>query len=94
MQEDVGNQAYLGGVWLYDIGSGELTEIAEHDPNRFTPGAADFLTKDEEFSGIIPARFLGEGWYLLDVQATTPSAVNSSKAASCLSMHIPPGNFK
>jgi hypothetical protein len=84
MQEDVGNQAYLGGVWLYDIGSGGLTKIAQHDPNRFTPGAGGFLTKDEESSGIVPARFLGEGWYVLDVQAHYASAVNSSKAVSCL----------
>ena len=67
--EDVGSQAYLGHVWVYDIASGALVEVAEHDPNRFTPGAPGFLTKDEESSGVIPAPFLGQGWHLLDVQA-------------------------
>jgi hypothetical protein len=94
MQEDVGNQAYLGGVWLYDIGSGGLTKIAQHDPNRFTPGAGGFLTKDEESSGIIPARFLGEGWYLLDVQAHYNITGELVQGGQLLTMHIPPGHFK
>jgi hypothetical protein len=72
MQEDVGNQEYLGGVWLYDIASGDLNKIAEHDPERFTTGASGFLTKDEESSGVIPAPFLGESWHLIDVQAHYP----------------------
>jgi hypothetical protein len=94
MQEDVGNQAYLGGVWLYDIGSGELTKIAQHDPSRFTPGAGGFLTKDEESSGIIPARFLGEGWYVLDVQAHYAISGELVQGGQLLAMHIPPGHFK
>jgi hypothetical protein len=94
MQEDVGNQAYLGGVWLYDIGSGGLTKIAQHDPNRFTPGAGGFLTKDEESSGIIPARFLGEGWYLLDVQAHYAISGELVQGGQLLALHIPPGHFK
>jgi hypothetical protein len=35
MQEDVGYYAHLGGVWLYDIASGKLVKVAQHDPNRF-----------------------------------------------------------
>jgi hypothetical protein len=70
MQEDVGNNDRLGKVWLYDTHSGQLVEIAQHDPARFAPGAPAFLTRDEEASGIIDAsRILGRGWFLLDVQA-------------------------
>ncbi len=83
MLEDVGNQAYLGGVWLYDIASGDLDKIAEHDPERFTTGASGFLTKDEESSGVIPAPFLGESWYLIDVQAHYAISGKLSRAASC-----------
>ncbi len=44
--------------------------IAQHDPNRFLPNAPNFLTQDEESSGIIDVSdILGEGWFLLDVQA-------------------------
>jgi hypothetical protein len=91
--EDVGNQPYLGGAWVYDISSGDLTEIAEHDPNRFTPGAPGFLTQDEEMSGIIPAPFLGEGKYLLDVQAHYSISGELVQGGQLLEMHVPPGRF-
>ena len=68
LQEDVGNTAYLGGVWRYDPADGSVERIAQHDPARFVAGGASFLTQDEESSGIIPAPFLGKGAYLLDVQ--------------------------
>lgn len=91
--EDVGGQAYLGGAWLYDIGSGDLVKVAQHDPARFTPGAAGFLTKDEEMSGIIPAPFLGEGWYLLDVQAHYAISGELVQGGQLLALHVPPGRF-
>jgi hypothetical protein len=91
MLEDVGNQAYLGGAWIYDISSGDLLEIAGHDPDRFTPGATSFLTKDEEMSGIIPAPFLGESWYLLDVQAHYSISGELVQGGQLLALHIPPG---
>jgi hypothetical protein len=94
VQEDIGNQAYLGGVWLYDTGSGGLVKVAVHDPNRFAVGAAGFLTKDEESSGVIPAPFLGEGWYLLDVQAHYPISGELVQGGQLLAMQIPPGKFK
>ncbi len=70
IQEDPGNQAYLARVWSYDIAADVVTAIAEHDPARFAPGAAGFLTADEETSGIIEASgILGPGWFLANVQA-------------------------
>jgi len=92
--EDVGGQAYLGGVWLYDTASGNLVELARHDPNRFVPGAPGFLTKDEEASGIIPAPFLGSGWYLVDVQAHYTIAGELVQGGQLLALHVPPGRFK
>ena len=89
--EDVGGQAYLGGVWVYDIGSGTLARIARHDPARFTPGVPGFLTKDEEASGVIPAPFLGRGWYLLDVQAHFNIPGELVQGGQLLAMMIPPG---
>jgi hypothetical protein len=74
MQEDVGNQAYRGGVWVYDIHKGTLKQVTIADPALFTPGAPGFLTKDEEASGVIPAPFLGRDSYLLDQQVHLPSS--------------------
>jgi hypothetical protein len=70
LQEDVGNQVRLGKIWLYGIDSGNLIEVAHHNEKFFLSGAANFLTQDEESSGIIDAaKILGDGWFLLDVQA-------------------------
>ncbi len=66
IQEDPGNQAYVAKIWKYDIRRDKLTEIAQHDAALFTPGAAGFLTQDEESSGIIDAaEIIDDGWFLL-----------------------------
>jgi VCBS repeat-containing protein len=70
MQEDPGGNNYLAKVQVHIPGSGTVTAIAEHDPNRFLPGAPNFLTIDEESSGIIDiSDILGRGSYLADIQA-------------------------
>jgi len=68
--EDVGNNARLGRVWIYDTNNGSFTEVAAFDADLFLPGAPGFITQDEESSGVIQAfDLLGQGWYLLDAQA-------------------------
>jgi hypothetical protein len=75
LEEDIGEQVALGKVWLYDIASDTLKQIAQHDPAIFTPGAAGFITADEESSGVIDvSKILGKGWYLLDSQVHNPWA--------------------
>jgi hypothetical protein len=69
IQEDVGPNPHIGKLFRYSIASDTLTEIAQHDPNRFLLPGPSFKTIDEESSGIIPADFLGEGTFLFDVQA-------------------------
>ena len=92
MQEDTGNQSHLSAIWVYHIATDSLTKVAEHDPERFTSGSPGFITQDEESSGIIPAPFLGEGAYLLDVQVhkanPDPELVEYGQL---LRMNIPPG---
>jgi hypothetical protein len=90
--EDVGNNAYLGGVYQYDPSTGSLARIAQHDPERFGVGGAAFITQDEESSGVIPAPFLGMGKYLIDVQnhraSPDPELVEGGQL---LVMQVPPG---
>ena len=95
LQEDVGNQQHLGKIWLYNIAQDTLTEIARHDPERFgdigIPATAPFNV-DEESSGIIDvSSILGEGWYLLDVQAHYSIAGELVEGGQLLALHIPPG---
>jgi hypothetical protein len=92
LQEDPGNQEYLARIWLYDIASDRLTEVAHHDPARFDP-PNPALTQDEESSGVIDvSAILGSGWYLLDVQAHyNPGDAELVEGGQLLAMHIPPG---
>jgi len=73
MDEDPGNAARVSKVWAYQISTGEFVEVAHHNPKFFDPaqtGTPDFITQDEETSGIIDAAHIfGPGWFLLDVQA-------------------------
>ncbi len=70
IQEDPGNQVHIAKVWQYDIATDALTLLVEHDSARFIVGGANFITQDEESSGIIDAsRFLGKGWFIANVQA-------------------------
>jgi hemolysin type calcium-binding protein len=71
--EDVGGNAHLGKVWQYDPANDTLTQLAQHDPSRFLTGGANFLTQDEEASGVIDVSHIlgnaGENVYLIDTQA-------------------------
>src|SRR5262245_12911518 len=95
LQEDVGNQPHIGKLWRYSIKTGKLELVAEHDPNRFMPGAAGFLTQDEESSGIIPLYdILGEGWFMLDVQAHYATDAELVEGGQFVLLHYPPGREK
>lgn len=70
LQEDVGNNVHIGKIWQYTIATDELKEIGHHDPERFIQGKENYLTQDEESSGIIDAQsILGPGKFLLVDQA-------------------------
>jgi hypothetical protein len=65
IQEDVGNQKRSGRIWQYSPRTGNLTELAKHDPSRFGDSDGTSPTppfnSDEESSGII------EITHLLDI---------------------------
>ena len=72
LQEDPGNTPRIARIWLYGIDSKALVEVAYHNPVFFEPlfGLPQYLTSDEESSGIIDASgALGDGWFLAVVQA-------------------------
>jgi hypothetical protein len=92
IQEDPGNRPYLARVWQYDLANDSLEQVARVDPARFEPPTPPPFTQEEESSGVIDVSdILGEGWYLLDVQAhyanSDPDLVQGGQL---LAMHIPP----
>jgi hypothetical protein len=77
MDEDPGGNNRVAKIWLYAIDTRELIQVAAHNPKFFDPDSKrpEFVTNDEESSGIIDAaEILGEGWFLLDVQSHKASA--------------------
>lgn len=53
IQEDPGNNAALARVVSYRISDGKLAVIAQFKAQYFTEGGAEFITRDEESSGVI-----------------------------------------
>jgi hypothetical protein len=74
--EDVGNNPYLGSVWIYDPVTDSLERLGFHDPARFLAGSAAFLTEDEESSGVIDVTAIfgnaDRQAFLLDTQSHNP----------------------
>lgn len=70
IQEDVGNNPRLGRIWSYDIRTDAIREIAAASANLYLAGAPNFLTQDEESSGVVDARdILGPGWFIINNQS-------------------------
>ena len=95
LQEDVGTNDRRGRIYVYGIDSGELLQVATHNPKFFSGNAGNnpnFLTTDEEASGVIDAsNILGTGWYLLDVQNHKLSAdTELFEGGQLLAMYIDP----
>ncbi len=68
--EDVGGNTHLGKTWQYTIATDELKQLGAQDSTRFLTGGANFLTIDEEASGILDVEpILGPGMFLVVDQA-------------------------
>lgn len=93
LQEDVGNQQHNGKIWMYQIATGQLVQLAQHNPALFggigVPAIAPF-NQDEESSGIIDvSEIFGPGYYLLDVQAHYSIPGELVEGGQFLAMYIP-----
>lgn len=88
MQEDAGNNAHNGKIWEYTIATDALRLIGQHDPSRFEKSGANFLTLDEESSGMMDAQsILGPGMFLLVDQAHYPIAGEVVEGGQILTMY-------
>jgi Bacterial protein of unknown function (DUF839) len=94
IQEDPGNNAHVARIVAYDVKSGERAVLARFDANLFQPGAAGFITQDEESSGIIDAsQFLRPRTFLFDAQVHTPPAnpadlVDKVERGQLMTLHV------
>ena len=58
IQEDPGNNAHVARLLAYRIKDGKLATVATFDPKYFTTSGSNYMTIDEESSGIIDATSL------------------------------------
>jgi hypothetical protein len=90
IQEDPGNQSYLARIWQYTIATDAVVAIAEHDATRFLAGGSNYLTQDEESSGIIDVQgILGAGMFLLYDQAHYAVAGEQMEGGQLLAFYNP-----
>ena len=79
---------YNGKIWEYTIATDALRLIGQHDPSRFEKSGANFLTIDEEASGVIDAQsILGPGMFLLVDQAHYSIAGEVVEGGQILTMY-------
>jgi hypothetical protein len=97
MDEDPGNSTRISKIWLYAIETREFIQVAAHNPKFFDGTSANnpnFITQDEESSGIIDAaHILGEGWFLFDVQAHKVNTADPElvEGGQLLALFVDPG---
>ncbi len=90
IQEDPGNQTHTAKIWQYTVATDELKLVADHDNNRFVSGASNYLTMDEESSGIIDVQtILGPGMFILYDQAHYAVAGDVVEGGQLLAMFNP-----
>ena len=87
--EDVGGNAHLGKIWQYTIATDELVQIGSHDSTRFLNGSANFLTQDEEASGVLDVQhILGSGMFLTVDQAHYTVAGDQVEGGQLLAFNV------
>ena len=81
IQEDPGNNAHVARLLAYRIKDGKIATVAQFDPKYFTAAGSNFMTIDEESSGIIDATALlrkgndKNSYFFLNAQIHTYSGV-------------------
>jgi hypothetical protein len=55
LQEDPGNNTALARIIAYRVSDGKMAVVGQFDANKFVKGGSEFMTEDEESSGIIDA---------------------------------------
>ena len=53
LEEDPGEHERLSAIWLFELNTNKTTKLFEANPALFKKGGSDFMTLDEEHSGII-----------------------------------------
>jgi hypothetical protein len=81
IQEDPGNNAALARIVAYRVSDAKMAVVAQFDANKFVKGGSEFMTEDEESSGIIDVTKLlakpgdTNSYFMFNAQVHTTGAV-------------------
>ena len=81
IQEDPGNNTALARIIAYRVSDGKLAVVGQFDPTMFVKGGSQFMTEDEESSGIIDATSMlakpgdTKSYFFFNAQIHTTGAV-------------------
>jgi hypothetical protein len=90
LQEDPGGNNHIAKVWQYDIATDVFKLIGTQDTTRFQIGGSEFLTFDEESSGIFDMEtILGPGMFMLYDQAHYSVAGDAVEGGQLLAFYNP-----
>ena len=92
---DTGNNAYVAKQWLYDIESGKLVQIAQHDPERFVVGGtlrSSRKTRSRPASST-PRRSSGRAGTCSTHRPISRTAPSSSRGPAA-GIPLPPGQIE
>ena len=79
LQEDSGNNNHVGRVVVYRLSDGKMAVLAQFDPKYFAKDGSNFMTIDEETSGVINVnQFLKKAgdtksYFFFNAQVHTPT---------------------
>ena len=83
IKEDPGNNALLARIVAYRVSDSKLAVVAQFDANKFIKGGSEFITEDEESSGIIDATKLlakrgdTNTYFFFNAQIHSPGAITA-----------------
>ena len=99
IQEDPGGNVSVARIVAYRIADGAIGTVARFDPARFSRDAAiangpEFLTQDEESSGIVAASDeFGRDTFLFDAQVHTPKNLPAGTGPGTVEEYVENGQL-
>jgi len=85
LQEDPGGNTALARIIAYRVSDGKLAVLGQFDPTMFLKGGSQFITEDEETSGIIDATKLlakpgdSKTYFFFNAQIHTPTGAVAAR---------------
>jgi hypothetical protein len=94
IQEDPGGLDAVARILAYRTSDGATGVVAQFNEDQFAPGGANFITNDEESSGIIDAsEWFGDGAWLFDAQVHSAAGLPAGNGEGTAEEYVENGQL-